>query len=81
MTAADPSTKMPLVCWQSVAMMGVEVKIPLSATASDVGDLERSARSELLIILHLDARRTASLPQHLTRKNLNRQLAQLKFVS
>ena len=53
---------MPFVFLQSPTMTLVEVKIPVSATASDVGELERHKRNELFVIVQLDARRTASLP-------------------
>ena len=43
MTALSPKTKIPLVCWQSLAMILLEVKIPLPAAKSDVGDLDRVA--------------------------------------
>ena len=53
---------MPFVCSQSLTMTLVELKIPFSATASEVGELERHARNELFVIVQLDASSTASLP-------------------
>ena len=52
---------MPFVSLQSPTIALVEVKLPVSATASDVGELERHKRNELFVTVQLDAR-TASLP-------------------
>lgn len=44
--------------------MLVEVKFPLSATRSDVGELECRVRKELLVIVQLpDTKRTALPPR------------------